>query len=311
MISALIIFLVIKGFDIDVFNSFSQVANYKYIAFALLFPILINPIISNNRWKLFLKLQDIKESFFTLVRLNFIAVFLGLVLPSSIGFDAVRVALIEKKHKSKQGMGGASIIIERMFGFYLLSLLGVIGACVAYYHGAIVNLLLIALLFHFTIIILFVLLKNRYVFSKLFDFLNSFKKGKKIALFILKIYEAVYNFPISKNIGSTFALILTFQLSTVVCAALIFKAFDIQIPLYYHLAFLPLIFIVTIIPVTISGFGIREGGFVYLYGIVGVPANISIMVSLLYYSLQMLVPAFIGMLLYLLKKDKGSQEIAR
>jgi len=81
------------------------------------------------------------------------------------------------------------------------------------------------------------------------------------------------------------------------------------LPFYNHLAILPLIQIISIIPVSISGFGIREGSFVYFYRILGVNENIAFFASLLYFSLLVLTPALIGMILYLVDKKEFSRVI--
>ena len=116
-------------------------------------------------------------------------------------------------------------------------------------------------------------------------------------------------FPIKKSLKYTIPLILAFQFSTIVCGYLVFLAFAVDLPFYNHLAILPLIQIISIIPVSISGFGIREGSFVYFYRILGVNENIAFFASLLYFSLLVLTPALIGMILYLVDKKEFSRVI--
>ena len=102
-------------------------------------------------------------------------------------------------------------------------------------------------------------------------------------------------------------LILLFQLSTIFCGYLIFRTFDVNLPFYFHLAFLPLIQIISIIPISISGFGLREGGFVYFYSLLGVDNGIAFTVSLLYYVILVITPAIVGMGLYIADEIKGNR----
>lgn len=303
-VSSAILFIIVFSTKIDFSATFASIGKPLFLIYCLIIPLFINPLISNNTWKIFLKIQGINESFFSLAKINFMSIFLGILLPSSTGFDAVRIYIIEKRNKQKIGTGGASVIIERLLGFYLLSMLAVIGSIVAQKHGVSSNVLFASLLINITILSLFFVLSNKYLYSKLTDHLFKIKRGKKILKYISSTYGAINTFPFKKAIFLAVPLILFFQFSTIFCGFLIFKAFEVDIPFYYHLAFLPLISIISIIPVTISGFGLREGGFVYFYSLLGVNSNISFLISLLYYFVLMMIPAFIGMLIYVFGIDK-------
>lgn len=284
--------------NINFSSIFTLIKKPLYLIYAIIIPLFIIPIIGNNRWKVFLKIQGINEKLLTLVKINFVSNFLGILLPSCTGFDAVRIYMIEKRNKQKIGAGGASVIFDRLIGFYLLSLLGVIGALVAQSHGVSSNIFFAALLINIFIFSLFFVLSNKYLYSKVTGYLLKIKWGKKIFVYITSTYSATNDFPLKKVILLTVPLILLFQLSNILCGFLIFKAFAIDLPFYFHLTFFPLISVILILPISISGFGLREGAFVYFYSLLGVDSNISFFVSLLYYLILTMIPAFIGMLLY-------------
>lgn len=66
----------------------------------------------------------------------------------------------------------------------------------------------------------------------------------------------------------------------------------------------------TVVPLTVSGFGVREGAFVFFYSLVGVPAEVAVGVSLLTYLLVIGVPSLLGGLLLLFNRD-GQTSIPR
>lgn len=303
IIAISILILVYFTIDGKIPSAFRSISNPFYIYASLLIPVFLNPIIVNNRWKVFLAIQGIKESFFSLVKINFISIFLGFFLPSSTGFDAVRIYLIEKKHKEKLGAGGSAVIIERVLGFYLLSLMAVIGSFVAYYNGTAISIVYLAVIINILVTLSILFIKNKFLFKAISSKLDRIKIFKKFSAYLNKLYGSVNSFPIKKTILVTIPLIFLYQFSSIVCVYLLFKSFDVHIPLYYHLAFLPLILIIAIIPVSISGFGLREGGFVFFYGLIGIDGQIAFLVSLLYYAVLMLVPATIGMILYLINGE--------
>ena len=181
----------------------------------------------------------------------------------------------------------------------MLSFVGIIGSLVAILNGFTIILLYITSALFLFILSILITLKTNCIFQFTNRQLSKIKLPTKISYYIVYLYKSLKLYPLNRMLISTIPLILAYQLSTILCGVLLFSAFDIYIPLYYHLIFIPLITIISIIPISISGFGIREGGFVYFYGLLGVDRDISFLVSLLYYAVLILVPALIGMIIYL------------
>jgi uncharacterized membrane protein YbhN (UPF0104 family) len=75
-------------------------------------------------------------------------------------------------------------------------------------------------------------------------------------------------------------------------------------PFYFHFTILPIIWIVTIIPITLSGIGLREGAFVYFYGLLGVGSEKAMIASLLTFLLLIVTPALIGSLILIIDKKR-------
>ena len=107
-------------------------------------------------------------------------------------------------------------------------------------------------------------------------------------------YGTIVFFPYKKNMVSTILLILCFQISTILSVYLLFKVYGVDLPLSTHLALYPIISILSMLPITISGFGIREGLFVAFYTSLGVRPDIAVSVSLMNYIILILLPALIG-----------------
>jgi len=303
VICLIILALIAFTNKLDIVSTFKTIKYKYYLAGALLIPLFINPLISSNRWKIFLEVQGIKEHFLSLVKINFISLFLGIMLPSSTGFDAIRIYIIEKSNRNITGAGGASVIIERLLGFYILTLLGTAGALFILKHGFSYNLLLLILSLNICLALVFIIVKNKYLCSKITGYLSKAKKMKKAAEYLSSLIYSINSFPLKKVLVLTVPLIFLYQLSSVLCGALIFKSFGIDISVFYHLAFLPIIQIISIIPASLSGFGLREGGFIFFYGLIGISSNVCFMCSLLYYFMLMFIPAFIGMFLYMFGND--------
>lgn len=293
--------------NIKLSSVFTNIIEYKYIIIDFVMPLIILPLISANRWKVFLKQTGINEKLLTLIKINWISIFQGIILPSSQGQDVLRIYHIEKRHPDKRGNAGSTIIIERMMGFVVLCLLSLFFSI---FNTGLMNqkkvILIIGGITVSLFIVISLLLNKRlhsYISKK--NFSNKFlQKGFS---YFDKLYKAIAYFPYRKVLFSSVVLILLFQLSTIISVYLIFKAYGYNIPLYQHISLYPIVSILSMIPVTISGLGIREGFFVYFYAQIGVPADVAIGVSLINYMIIVLTPALIGGILYLVaifKKEK-------
>jgi len=294
---------IFSRFNIQLSDIYTQIKRPSYIALAF-FSLLLFPIISINRWQLFLKFgSGIQESFWSLWKIVYISEFLGMVFPSTQGRDIVRMALIEKKHKSSQvsTTSSSSVIIERLIGFLLLAAIGLISSLMLSYPQKTKIVLLIGAI-NVILWLISIFLINKKTYSFLEKIIQKIKYFKTITRFIEKTHYSLVVFPYKKILLPSILLILLFQFSSVLVLYFVFLSYDIQLPFAQHLVFYPLIAILSLIPLSISGLGVREGFFVYFYSLVGVPPEIAVSVSLMFYLLGTIISIGIGGVLYLLKE---------
>ena len=313
LIFTLLIFIgIFTHYKVSISKIFSfEIQNPIWICFSILIVILINPIFASNRWKIFLHYTGIKENIFSLIKINFIACFYGIVLPSSVGMDFIRILMIEKKHPAHSGKTGSTVIAERLLGFFLLSILGIFGAFflesnIDPHSNLIVLMLLITTVLYGLILII----SNRFAFNIIRSFLSKAGQLTHIHIFvsiisyIKKLYQSLCELPLKKCFLKALPFMICFQLSNILIGCLLFYSFGIHLSFYSHLALLPIIQILTIIPFSISGFGIREGAFVYFYSSFGVLPEISIAVSILYFFIITGTSAALGGIIVLFSNIK-------
>jgi uncharacterized membrane protein YbhN (UPF0104 family) len=71
------------------------------------------------------------------------------------------------------------------------------------------------------------------------------------------------------------------------------------VPLAYFFLYVPLITVLAMLPVSVAGLGVREGGVVFFFGKVGVDPATALGMSLIWFSLTVLVSAIGGLALLL------------
>ena len=107
-----------------------------------------------------------------------------------------------------------------------------------------------------------------------------------------------------------FGVTILFHLIGVFCVYLTGSSLRLDVPFRFYCVAVPIIWTLTMLPVSINGIGVREGGFLLIFSTVGVTGPDAVLLSLLTF-LQITVIGLLGGLVYLLdpwlrKEDGGS-----
>lgn len=264
--------------------------------------------ISSLRWSLLITQKiGIKRLF----SMYMIGSFFNTCLPGIIGGDAVKAYYLNRELKNaveaveseddeqnpfkEVGITAiASVFMDRYIGFWALMFIGIIAFPfgLGYLEKTPEKVSLIWLM---PLIFFAFILASLSVFW--------FRIGERFR-FVLKIYE-YFGFYKTKKIvifrASIYSVII--QLINIASVYILSKGLSFEIPLLPLLIFLPLITVISLIPVSISGLGLREFAFVIFLGSTGVPSNISVALSLCWFF-SIVVASIPGFFLYLLYKDK-------
>lgn len=294
--------------DLSVASIFGRINHFGIVLTAGLLAVTAIPWISANRWAYILRLSGIDERLMVLWGFTWRAIFFGLFVPGSQGSDLFRILFIERRHPSSRGLTGSTVIIERMIGFVLLGLFALLALPFVYDGERFRPVLALVLAVNGGLVLL-VLAVFLVRWRAPDEGSPGIRRGITRAVrYLHRLHQAVKGFPYRRGLLPTVIWIAAFQLSLVAVVHLLFLAFDHPVPFVQNLLFYPFIGLLTVVPVTVSGFGVREGAFVFFYSLVGVPPEVAVGVSLLNYLLVIGVPALLGGLLLLF--DRGRQ-IAR
>lgn len=291
--------LLFRNFNIKVSALATEIADWRYLVAALCTSLIIPPFLAIRRWQLFLRVSGIIEGFFALWRILLIALFQGLMLPSTQGSDVLRIYYIDRRHPNRRGVAGSTVLIERMIGLVLLVLLSIVALPFSIRGPELLPLFLTIAAVGATVFLALALVLNKKLHG-----LYSGKKFANVTIthilgYIGKFHGAVVHFPYRKVLPSSLFWIAGFQLANIFTIYLVFCSYGYVIPFLQHVAIFPVIAILSMAPITIGGFGVREGFFVFFYSLVGVPPTVAVGASILQYIILMLVPAALGGVLLL------------
>lgn len=84
-------------------------------------------------------------------------------------------------------------------------------------------------------------------------------------------------------------------MASIVQVVVCYRALDTVVPLGFTIGAVPLAIFVGLLPLTISGMGTRDSAFIALYATLGIPAEVSLGVGLLYSLYGYWLPALVGL----------------
>ena len=251
-------------------------------------------LISTVRWQLLLRAEGIHLPFWRVTLLYFQGSFFGLFLPTLIGGDIFRGYALYKITGGHDA-SIASIVVDRLAGFAALIVIAVVALGLAY--GQIrdpqVAGMIVAVAAAFTLMIAMLM----------HDGMKARASGALrvvgLARFQAKLHglvEALHRYRGHRWVlGQAVLLSALLQSLLIVTYYLLGTGLSLGVPLPYFFLYVPLITFVAMLPVSVAGLGVREGGAVFFFARVGVDAAAALTMSLAYFSLTLLVSGLGGL----------------
>lgn len=273
--------------DINRFFATITDADYIYLIIAIAI-VTVNRVIMAYKWNILLKVKNINISLFEATKIYYISNFLGLYLPATIGGDIVRAYYINKdRHKLQDIL--ASIVVERVIGFLVLFCFAVFGGVFyySYFIGAgmdiqyvLIIIVSISLLALFVFVATLTETISRKV-MRIFDKEYALTFTRKIAGKLKGLYQSYYLFRNAKSALLAFCFLTIIEVfSYIIRSYVVAEALGVHIPFAYLFSFVPILMTLIRLPISLNGFGITEGGFVYFLSLIGIPAAIGFSVGL-------------------------------
>ena len=249
---------------------------FWFVAFLL---YLITQLISCYRWQLLLKAEKIEVPLRRLTIIYFLGMFFNLFLPTMVGGDAARGYAVYRA-SDKQKLALVSVLVDRFCGMGALMIIGFVAMLLSYSSvaetGVVVPISFLMGIFLLSIL----LLANT---SILRAPLKLIFRGQvpNWAMKLVQVYEAFRVYAAHKEamikVGALSFLIQGLGIAVYYFLA---RALGLSIPLVYFFLFVPIITAVSLIPITFSGLGVREGMALILFSRIGVSAPAAISISL-------------------------------
>lgn len=295
-ISLLILAIVWLRIDIEGFSQSIRNLRWAPLFFALGIFAFAQLILS-LRYMYAMKVLNRKCSLLFSIRIHFLGMWFNQILPGGVGGDIIKVAAVKGRVGLSRAIRGT--LLNRISGlsFLMLSILLLLPA----YHILLRNqaitftLAMLALGFFLGLFAILRFNKLRAVrkispkpWRHLTLLLNDIMRFKQRKFLVQQLWTSAVVYAIS---------IITYYS--------IGRSLGIELPAWVYILFVPLIFLISLLPVSFGGWGVREVGSIGLFGLVGLPAEQAFAMSVVF-GLMVICASLPGGLLLLLPRTQRS-----
>jgi len=248
-------------------------ASLFYIFLSFLLSLLLNIIVA-LRWRFILRILKIKISLKEALYVYFSSLFFSLFSLSLIISDLFRGFALAWRFRNEERII-SSVIVDRIAGFLALSIVAVSSFLLGrsfldrdiFWGVIIVSGISLAFLF-FLYHPFFLKWVKKIISKEKRSHIDSLYKE----LSFLKKNPAAFLKAVAYS--------LSIQLLSVFSFFLIAKAFFQDVSLFYFFVFVPLIILITFLPITVAGIGTRELACIYFFSKIGIEKEVSLAISL-------------------------------
>ena len=266
--------------QIDLGQAWRAVADARIDLLLLAFAIVLGSrLLAAARWYLLLRGRHAAVTPFGMLRLMFVADFVGYFMPGSLGVEVLRVYGLAKT-TADPALSATSVVVERVVALVVLVLLVLLGLAarplalpaeigrLAWLFLALLLVAVLAVMAPPTRSLALRLLPG--------ERLARIRRGLERVFAALDSYRSR-----PWLIAASLVLALVFQLMRCASVTVGAAALGHPLPFTFVLVVFPIMLLISLLPITIAGLGVREVGFVYFLGLGGMPAEVALPLALI------------------------------
>lgn len=271
------------------------------ILISLLMIAVLRIWLTGVRWQMVNPDTSRQLSSWKYFRLMMISNAFNLILPGALGGDFAKMALTLKSVKSRRTDNMIAIVVDRFIGLFSITMLG---ATSLLFMSNIPDRrpfnILFALL-ALTFIACVVASRNPWLLRQVYWVFSHAGRFSKKLIHVLEVWRESLDF-FRRNRHQVFlALLLCLPIHglSFVTTYILARTLGISVSFFDIAAVLTLVWVITAIPLTISGAGVREISLIYFLSLYGVESDLATALSVYLYIVSVIV-GLVGWLFFFL-----------
>jgi uncharacterized protein (TIRG00374 family) len=239
------------------------------------------------RWHVLLASKGIRERFAWLSKMYFIGYAASQVLPTGVGGDAVRIVEHARRRRTAKGEVAGAVLMERVIGSAALLVVAAVGLALAAGRYDNIELVVwievpcVAVLI-VSALLLYSRRTNAFLQTHIFPLGAALRLHRPLSV----VWTALHGYRWQRRaISLAFLITVAVQFVRMSAIWLCGEAVGIDVSPLVYVILGPILFLVTMVPITVNGLGVRESFFVLFLGRFGVPADAAFAVGFLFFAI--------------------------
>ncbi|MFH1754155.1 MAG: lysylphosphatidylglycerol synthase transmembrane domain-containing protein [Candidatus Latescibacterota bacterium] len=297
-----IFIFIISGTGVgNILDTFRQVNPFHLILFP--FVIIAILLIRGFRWQMLMRMVGIPYTMWRSTSVWAIGFFAAAITPGKVG-DAIRALYVSQDTGKNFGECFLTVFIDRLMDLITIVLFGMITTVLFSYHYIKIPSLWLVFIGIFAFFVLLFAVMSRSLMRKLikpiFNLLAPKKFKDSMSLGFNSFYDSLGIY-LTKWQGTLGVLILTFIYWVMVFGLAWYVAFTLNIDVTFGYLFIimPMVTLVELIPISISGLGTREAAVIYFFSVVGISSAYAVSFSITYLIMGTYLTSILGFIFWL------------
>jgi len=259
------------------------------------------------RWQELLKGQGIYLPFLKTLELNFIGLFFNTFMPSLTGGDVVKAYYVSK-HTDQRLEAATTVLIDRIVGMLALIAIGAVASLYAISDPQIRKPATSIVVCFFVMTILCIAFFNKRLMKK-FSFDVKKERWQKAIVSLKRVYSAFYIYRSKKALlVKVFLMSIVIQIMSILINYQIALGLGLNISMKYFFLFIPIIAVISTIPITFAGWGLGESLYKYFFGLVTGACGLAVTMSIIVRLIILILNLFGGIFYIFHKPPKLYQD---
>ncbi len=255
----------------------------KFLVLSMFFPIPVT-LLKAYRWKKVVSYLKKNLSLVESIKVWLIGLSASTVTPSKAG-DVIRGFYLNSRTKLTLGKSISTVVIDRLFDIISMAVLATMGVFIlVFMFNAPFSIPVFAFLMAIIILVLVAIVNKgvvKIILKPFYRFFVPQKYKNKLKLSFDQLYIGIREIATKKRLAYLFTISIFSWGLTFVQAYFILLALHVDVPLIFLTAVLPIEILVSLIPITVSGFGTRELTLIFFFSLIGVAPEIVVSFSLI------------------------------
>ena len=305
LLSSILVAFLLTRVDVQKVPELLASTRLHFFLFALALAV-VERMIFAFKWNALLATKGLNIPFLRILKIYYASNFVGNFLPSSIGVDVFRAYSLNRQN-ANLSESISSVLVDKVLSSIAALMLPLAGVLLYFNVLAEQDVLVVTVATIAAFGILLGIVVSRTIIQSILNRLKNVNRA--LVGRVQDVYDAFSGYLAYKRV-----LIYVFGLSfgiQVVRALLIYMlgaSLDLDISIVIYFTFVPIITLLTMLPIAVGGIGIREGAYVYFFSQAGVPTSDAFALSLLAYVLVM-ISIIPGGIAYLFEGMSAKREL--